>query len=428
MTDRAATLTDRAGTAGTARRAAGRGARPGAVGRLLAAALALACGGLAGAGEPAEKVNWRYLADYAKVRDEALKTGKPLLFYIAQEKQAASVKMEETTLHDPAIARLINQHFLAVKIDAVRDKEYVEQLKTTVVPRTFLTGADLHVYKMLDGYQEPARFREALQEGLTQMVSPEWMTRRHQDATQAVSRGHYPWAVALLRSVLEDNQNRPVQLQARKLLESIEGMAQTALRQAQQQEKAGQVVQAVEAYGEVNHLYAGTDAAAEAAKAQTALTDQPEVKLQLRHHRAAQMLQWARDDFRAQQFACCVDRCLNLTANYADLPEAAEAGHLLDQIKANTDWLRITADAYAERLGEMYLAQAENWLRKGEPQKARDVYQNILTTLPRSRHADVAKVRLAQIQTSGSGGFLDIWRRPRFWPGAKEAEAKPPGP
>jgi hypothetical protein len=45
------------------------------------------------------------------------------------------------------------------------------------------------------------------------------------------------------------------------------------------------------------------------------------------------------------------------------------------------------------------LILAEAWIEKGDPQLAAECLQRVITTLPGTRHAEVARARLAQLQS-----------------------------
>jgi len=71
---------------------------------------------------------------------------------------------------------------------------------------------------------------------------------------------------------------------------------------------------------------------------------------------------------------------------------------MLDQIKANPDWMKTASDGMSDRLAEMYLALAETWVHKGEPQLAAPYFEKVVMAFPGSRQAEIARNRLAQIQ------------------------------
>jgi thioredoxin-related protein len=126
--------------------------------------------------------------------------------------------------------------------------------------------------------------------------------------------------------------------------------------------------------------------------------DYQEATASPRTQRARELLAQAREDHRAQQYLCCLERCATLANGYGDLAEAAEALQLAAEIKNNPDWLQRACQSLSDQLGELYLSLADNWLRRGQPQQAALCLERVLQTLPGTRHAEVAQLRLAQIQ------------------------------
>jgi TolA-binding protein len=58
----------------------------------------------------------------------------------------------------------------------------------------------------------------------------------------------------------------------------------------------------------------------------------------------------------------------------------------------------LACEQMGERLTTLYLSLAETWLKKGQPQQAIIYLERVIQTFPNTRNADIAQVRLAQIQ------------------------------
>jgi hypothetical protein len=144
--------------------------------------------------------------------------------------------------------------------------------------------------------------------------------------------------------------------------------------------------------------YAGTPAAPEAAGILTSMAKTPDVRNQQRSVRAKDLLAQAKEDYRCEQWLCCLDRCEMLTANYGDMAEAAEALQMASAIRSNPEWMQKTCDSLAVRLGELHLGLAETWMQKGQPQQAMLTLERVIRTFPGSRQAEAAQYRLAQLQ------------------------------
>ncbi len=363
--------------------------------RSMLATLVLSVG-LMGRASAGDGVKWRY--DYNAARIEAQQAGLPLLIDFSTEWCAACKKLDVTTFRDPAVMRTLSEQFICVKLDGDREKKLVETLRIKFYPTLILAGPDGRILKTIEGFKEAERFREDLREAVAAVANPEWMQRNYAEAARAVAAGDFARATVLLQTILEDQQQRPVRRQAEQLLQEIEAKAHTQLAFARHMQERAQYLEAAERLSDLVKSYAGTRAAAEAAKSLAALSDRPEVKTQQRCWRAAEFLAQAKNDFNARQFVCCLDRCEVLVVSFGDLPEGVEAKQLLEQIKANPEWMKAACDKTAERLGELYLALADTWLLKGEDQLAAKCLEQVTLLLPGSPHAQLAKTRLGHLR------------------------------
>jgi thioredoxin-related protein len=361
--------------------------------RLLVLAVAVqACSGPA----RAQEIQWR--KDYNEARREAEAKNLPLVLEFSTESCFWCKKLEATTFQESAIIRLMNQHFVTLKCDAYRDAMLTQALRIQSFPTVVLAAPDGKILATLEGFMDAARFQEHMERVLAGLSNPEWMARDYQEATRAIAASDFPRAVALLKSIVEDGKDRPVQAKARQLLADLEQQAAERLARARQLDDKGQTTEALNALSVLLRTYAGTEAAAEAGRRFTALAARPDVNVQLRTTRARDLLAQARADYRSQQFVCCLDRCEVLAASYADLPEGAEGIQLADQIKNNPEWLQQACDTLSDRLVVMYLALAETWMRKGQPQQAAIYFEKVVQGFPGTRQAEEAQVRLARIQ------------------------------
>jgi thioredoxin-related protein len=350
---------------------------------------------LAGAA-PAQQIEWR--KGYNAARKEAEEKNRPLLLDFGTEECFWCRKLDMTTFREPKIVELLNERFIPLKVDVYRESALAEILRIQSYPTLVLASPDGKILGTLEGYLEAARFYDHLERALTLLSNPEWMTRDHAEAAKAIAAADYARAIALLRTIIEDGRDRPVQITARQLLQDLEQQAASRLARARQLEDKGQTSEALNELSELLRLYAGTQAAGEGSQSLGALAAKPEVKSQLRARRARELLAQAREDYRTQQYLCCLDRCEALEAGYPDLPEGAEAMQLAAEIKNNPEWLQRACETISDRLSGLYLYLAESWLRRGQPQRATPYLERIVQNFPGSRQAEAAKVRLATIQ------------------------------
>jgi tetratricopeptide (TPR) repeat protein len=344
---------------------------------------------------PASEIRWRY--DYVAARSEAQQSGLPLFLDFSTDWCFYCKKLDTTTFKDAEIVRLLNEQYVPVKLDGAREKRLVEALQLQGYPTLIVAAPDGRILKTIEGYVTAARLRPVLAEAAATASNPPWMLAAQEEATRCLAAGDYPRAIALLQSVLADERQRPVQLQARRQLDALEQSVQEELARLRQQADQGHLLLVLEGLEKLTRTYAGTRAAREAAAWHAELSQRPEVQLLRRRHRAAQMLQQARQDHRDQNLLCCLDRCSILALHYGDLPEGAEASKMLDQLKSDPQSLQAAAEALADRLCETYLALAECWIQRGEMDLALTALQQA-ASVPGARQGETARLRLAQLR------------------------------
>ena len=87
-----------------------------------------------------------------------------------------------------------------------------------------------------------------------------------------------------------------------------------------------------------------------------------------------------------------------MLGSFSDLPEGGEALQLASAIRSNPEWMQRTCESMSTRLGDMYIALAESWLQKSQPQQAMLCLDRVIRTFPGTRQAEAAQYRLAQLQ------------------------------
>jgi thioredoxin-related protein len=256
----------------------------------------------------ADEIRWRH--DYNAARREAQEKGLPLVLDFGTEACVWCKKLDESTFRNPKIVNILNQQFVAVKLDAEKNAHLTETLQIQSFPTLILAAPDGKILQAQEGFVDAGQLSDQLEKVL---------------AALGRDRHHAP---------------------------------------------------AIELQGTHN-------------------AD--------RSRRARELLAQAREDFRHQQYLCCLDRCETLVSAYRDFPEAAEASQLLGQIKHDPEGMQKACNTMAERLALMYLSLAEAWLNKGHPEQAILYFHRVLQTLPGSRYAETAQARLIQIQGQPAG-------------------------
>jgi thioredoxin-like negative regulator of GroEL len=377
--------------------------------RASALVLLVCCLGPAARGR-AQEVRWR--PDYATARREAVEKNRPILIDFRTTHCPWCDKLDAAVFHDPTIVGILNERFVTLTVDAERDVRLASDLNVQSYPTVVLAGADGKILDVQVGFLEAPRFQEKLQRVLAVVSSPEWMTRDYDAASKAIAASDYARAIALLRAIVDDGQKRPVQQQARQLLKDLEQQAAGRVARARQLVEKGQTTEAMETLTELVRVFAGTQAAAEGGRLLTGLGSTQESLTQQRTRQARDLLALAREEYRTQQYLFCLHRCEVLASSFADLPEGLEAQQLANEIKNNPEWMRRACDTLSDQLGVLYLSLAETWLKKGQPEQAVICLEKVVETLPGSRQAEAAQVRLAQIQGQPPTRAVDFKHEP----------------
>jgi thiol-disulfide isomerase/thioredoxin len=373
--------------------------------------LGCACGlisAIVPAAVSAQEVEWRL--DYAKARQEAVEKNRPIVIDVGTEHCHFCKQLDLRTFKDPAIVALLNERCIPLKIDADQNAWLAEKLRVEYYPTlVFATSKGTIV-----GYQQGFIEAEALQDRLSKLFFTATVAggggpnpnRDLDEAKRAIAIGDYPRAIALLKPFSEATKDSATQKQALQLLQDLEKQAAGRCAEARQLVENGKVTQAVETVTELVSAYPGTKAAREGGQLLVTLASRVKPHDDSRGQVAHELLEQARDDYRRHQYLSCLDRCESLIANYNDLSEGAEAGKLAEQIKTNPEYTKQVCEQMGERLSSLYLTLAETWIKKGQPRQAVVYLERIVQTFPNTRNADLAQVRLAQIQ--GPGHMPDL--------------------
>ena len=190
---------------------------------------------------------------------------------------------------------------------------------------------------------------------------------------------------------------------------AIEQKALESVTAARDLETKGRTQEAIDALEQSMRHYPGLESTRQAGTLVARLKEQaaPARAAALRSAKAQEMIAQAREFHKQRDLVLCIDRCSLLIREYLDLPEGQEASQIMTELKNNPLLLQQAADSLSERLGETYLALAESYLQKGQPQRAEFYFQRVVLACPGSRQAESAQVRLTQVQSltprSGSG-------------------------
>jgi thioredoxin-related protein len=114
--------------------------------------------------------------------------------------------------------------------------------------------------------------------------------------------------------------------------------------------------------------------------------------------RAKEVLALARDEFRSERYAACLEHCEYLSVVYADQPEGKEAATIVAQIKNDPDRLATATRQINERAANLQLILADVHLKRGNTKDAAACFENVVRLTPNAKVADYAQAQLAQLR------------------------------
>jgi len=343
-------------------------------------------------------VKWR--TDYHAARKEAETKKLPLLIDFWRPACPPCEKMELYTFHDARILSALNEKFIPLKINGLEETQLAGHLQINSFPTIILATPDGRIAcDPLVGFKEPDVLHEHLQRLIASLTPSDAMKRDFDNALKWEAGGEYARAIAALREILDGEKGRPLQKNAQELLQKIEKRAQTQLARAMELRDNGQAAEALEILTDMLRQYPGLQASKNASDMIGKLKqDNVQLKVAQRTKRALELLTQARDYYKSSDYVPCLDRCEILLANYGDLPEGQQAFALAAEIKNNPVWLQNAADVMTDRLGGLYLALADSYLKRGEVRRAEFYLKRVVQAFPGSRLAESAQIRLNQLQ------------------------------
>jgi tetratricopeptide (TPR) repeat protein len=339
-------------------------------------------------------IAWR--GDYDRARKEAVDKGRPLFLSFHTEDCFHCRRLEAGPFKDPAVVGLVNERYIPLHVDGNRSPRLAEALRIQAYPTMIIASPDGKILAFIEGYQDARPLHDHLQRALA-VQTPDWMARDYQEAAKAIAAGEYATAVSLLKKVLEDGKDRPVQTKAKAVLDEIEQQAAGRLVRVKQLQDKGHYPEAMDLLTELIARYAGTQSAVDGAKTLTTLAERPELKANQRTRRAKELLAQAREAFAARQYSDALEFCEILETTYKDLADGKHGVELAGEIRSSPEKMAAACERLNERLASMYATLGETWLKKGERDQAAACFEKAVRAAPASLVARDAQARLATL-------------------------------
>ena len=345
----------------------------------------------------AGEIEWR--TDYMQARQEAAQKNLPILIDFYTDNCFWCKQMDHRTFRDPVLNQVMMENWIPLRINAKKEPALTDALKIRSFPTLVFAGPDGNILGFLEGFIEAPALVSQLEQHRGDSITPDWMNLEYKEATVAIASDDYPKAVSLLKKIIEDGKQRPIQKRSMVLLQDFEKQATERIAKAKKNLEQGNTSESIQLFREVSRQYEGTNGAKESTQILANLANrQPNSEpFLISNNLAKEVLSLIRQDYKSSNFLSCLDRYEYMTATFTEAMETQEAGIIIAEIKSNPEWMKTACEQMGDKLANLYLSLADSWTKKGQPQQAIYYLEKTLQTFPGTKYAESAQVRLAQL-------------------------------
>lgn len=115
-------------------------------------------------------MDWLTNLDIAK--EESLKSKKPILLLFEMENCGGCKKFESTTYKDQKVIDEMNEWFVLLKLDLIKDREVRKSLGAYWTPAIYFLDQNGNSYYHFNGYLPADEFRAMLRLGIAETIMP----------------------------------------------------------------------------------------------------------------------------------------------------------------------------------------------------------------------------------------------------------------
>jgi thioredoxin-like negative regulator of GroEL len=114
--------------------------------------------------------------------------------------------------------------------------------------------------------------------------------------------------------------------------------------------------------------------------------------------RAREVLALAKDEYRGERYANCLDHCEYLAAVYSEQPEGREAATLIARIKTDPDRLAVATAQVNEKAANLQLVLGDAYLKRGNSKEAVACFEHVVKLAPAGKSAEYAQAQLVLLK------------------------------
>jgi thioredoxin-related protein len=113
-----------------------------------------------------------WLTNLEQAKEEAVKTKKLILLQFEMENCGGCKKLKATTYKDQKVVDEINEWFVLLKLDIIKDREVRRNLGAYWTPAIYFLDQNGNSYYHFNGYLPADEFRAMMRLGITETIMP----------------------------------------------------------------------------------------------------------------------------------------------------------------------------------------------------------------------------------------------------------------
>jgi len=322
-----------------------------------------------------EKNEIEWLTSYRESRKQSKDFNIPILIEVTGNNCFYCKKMNLTTLNNPTVVNLINKNFISLKIDSTKDREIAMSLGVRLLPTFIIADPHGSVISSIEGFSPAEEFKLFIINSLAKFSNDYDSSSLLAEATIASGKGDVEKAKVVLHRIIK---REPL---------TITGKKAEALLAELEQNMNLQTGNPVISETKLNNTSVPGILVSRSLKnvpEPSSLTNK--LLEQMQSERSSGHLIIAHD--LAQQIKLIAPGTL----------AENNAQRVIDDSLADPQALKQLVEAQSDRLANLLFQSAETAIKRRQPQQAVYYLERVLQVFPSSKYANIAQIRLAQIQ------------------------------
>ncbi len=350
-------------------------------------------------------IKWK--TDYDDGMRQARLSGKAMLLWFMDRRVGWCSKFLATTLSNPDVVGFAGK-FICLKIDRSMKPRLAEQYAVDKVSTTVFLDHRGKEITRIQGNVSVQEFQPVIEKVASRYGTPV-RSREYLSAKQAMEMGtmlfdreqyggavvQFEWAKRF--GVKTDGLDEKIE----RYLREIDGKAKARLDAAEVMLRDGKIEEGMKALGEVSGDFRGTECGRKAGELVNLLKKDQAIRDSLsrkeREEFAWRLLDRAVKAYKAKRYLSAYEGYTQVSTGYGRSAAGMEGARKLAKMESRRWVMSQVAKQRRDRECVRQMSLAESWVMNGEPQKAREILEQIGRKYSRTKLGREAKRRLAEV-------------------------------